>query len=909
MIGRGFCALTDPSSWQRRRPETAKRNTKGIEDNMKRILLLISCTGVLICAATAQRLPQTAVPENYELSFAPDLAKASFDGDETITVRVLQSSQQITLNAVQIDFHDATITSDGKTQKAKVTLDEKNEVATLAVDNAIPAGPATIKIRYGGILNDQLRGFYLGKDDNGNKYAATQFEATDARRAFPCFDEPAYKATFDITVVADKGMTVISNSPVASDDPSADGAKHTVSFTTTPKMSSYLAAIVVGNFSYIEGSSDGIPIRVYATPGKEKLGAFALQMAEFAMHYYNQYFGIKYPYGKLDFVALADFSAGAMENTGCITFREMLLLTDEKTSSLELRKVVAVDVTHEMAHQWFGDLVTMQWWDDLWLNEGFATWMSSKPIEAWKPEWNLQLDDLLATARAMDADSLTNTHPIHQEAQTPGEIVELADAITHDKTAAVLRMLETYLGQDSFRSGVNAYLKQHAYANATASDFWQAQTQASKKPVDVIMPTFVNQAGVPMTMIQTSCQGNSQKTSLQQKRYFAGREQFEASNPELWQIPVCLKESASSSGQCGLLTQKQHTFTAQGCSPWVYGNAGAKGYYRSGYEPQALRAIAKAEGTALTPAEHIMLTSDVWASVQVDQAKIGDYLGVVQGLESERTPALFDMLADRLKFIYDNLVDDSDRPAYQQWVRQFVRPIADQVGWEAKPGESVEQRSLRARLLFLLGFVGQDPQAIAEAARLTDQFFKDPNSIDHDLVYFALQITAHNGDQAFYDKIFDHLRNAKDPELYFVYQQTLTSFSKPLLVQKTLDYALTSARSQDAPYLFGALMRRSQTRQAAWDFVRAHWSEIDRMGGSFGAGVTVEAAGDFCSAKLENEMKEFFAAHPVPAAERTLKQSLERVGYCVDMKTRQGPDLAAWLAGPSGGSVSAPSLR
>jgi aminopeptidase N len=890
-------------------PETAQAQSKGIEDNMKRILLLISCTGLLLGAATAQRLPQTAIPENYKLTFAPDLAKASFEGEETIAVRVLQSTQQITLNAVQIDFHDATITSGGKTQKAKVTLDEKNEIATLAVDDAIPAGPATIKIRYAGILNDQLRGFYIGKDDNGNKYAATQFEATDARRAFPCFDEPAYKATFDITVTADKGMTVISNSPVASDVPSADGAKHTVSFTTTPKMSSYLAAIVVGNFSYIEGSSDGIPIRVYAAPGKEKLGAFALQMGEFAMHYYNQYFGIKYPYGKLDFVALADFSAGAMENTGCITFREMLLLTDEKTSSLELRKVVAVDVTHEMAHQWFGDLVTMQWWDDLWLNEGFATWMSSKPIEAWKPEWNLQLDDLLATTRAMDADSLANTHPIHQDAQTPGEIVELADSITYDKTAAVLRMLETYLGEDTFRAGVNAYLKQHAYGNATAADFWQAQTKASKKPVDVIMPTFVNQAGVPMAMIQSSCEGNSQKTSLQQKRYFAGREQFDANNSELWQIPVCMKESASSSGQCELLTQKQQTFSTQGCSPWVYGNAGAEGYYRSGYEPQALQAIAKAEGAALTPAEHIMLLSDVWASVRVDQAKIGDYLGVVQGLEGERTPAVFDMVAERLKFIDDNLVNDSDRPAYQQWVRQFVRPIADQVGWEPKPGESVGQRSLRARLLFLLGYVGRDPQAVAVAAKISDRFLQDPASVDHDLSYFALQITARNGDQSFYDKIVDHLKDAKDPEQMFIYQQMLTTFNDPALVQKTMDYSLTTARSQDSPFLLAALMRNPRTAPAAWDFVRTHWSEIDKMGGSFGAGVVVEAAGDFCSAKMENEMKEFFAAHPVPSAERTLKQSLERVGYCVDMKNRQGPDLAAWLAGPSGGSVSAPSLR
>jgi aminopeptidase N len=452
-------------------------------------------------------------------------------------------------------------------------------------------------------------------------------------------------------------------------------------------------------------------------------------------------------------------------------------------------------------------------------------------------------------------------------------------------------------------------MKDHAYANATASDFWQEQTQASKKPVDVIMPTFVNQAGVPLVMIQSACDGHPEKITLQQRRYFAGREQFEANNSELWQIPVCLKQSALGSGQCELLTQRQQTFSAQTCSPWVYGNSGARGYFHSGYQPEALRAMAKDEGTALTPAEHIMLLSDVWASVRIDQAKIGDYLAVVQGLQGERTPAVFDMLAERLDFISNNLVDSSDRAAYQRWVRQFVRPIAGQVGWEPKSGEGIEQRSLRARLLFLLGYVGQDPEAIALAGRLSNQFLKEPGSVDHDLAYFALQIVARDGDQAFYDKIQDQMKNAKDPELYFVYQQILTSFTNPELVQKTLDYAVTSARSQDAPFLIGALMRHPQTQRAAWDFVRAHWSEIDKMGGSFGSGVTVEAVGNFCSAKMQNEGKDFFASHPVPAAERTLKQSLERVGYCVDMKNRQGPDLAAWLAGPSGGSTSAPSLQ
>ncbi len=330
-------------------------------------------------------------------------------GDETIAVRVLKPTSQIVLNAAEIDFQEVTITSGHAAQKATVALDKDKQTATLTVDHPIPPGPATIQIRYHGILNDQLRGFYLGKDSNGQKYAATQFEATDARRAFPSFDEPAYKAVFDITIVADEGLTVISNTKVVSDTPGPAG-KHTVHFAPTPKMSSYLVAMVVGKFEYVEGVVDNIPIRVYASPGKKELTTFALDAAENIMRYYNQYFSIKYPYGKLDLVGLADFSAGAMENTGCITFREILLLLDEKQTPVDLKREVASVIAHEMAHQWFGDLVTMQWWDDIWLNEGFATWMSNKPLEAWKPEWDMQLQDVEETARG-DGCRFSDQHP------------------------------------------------------------------------------------------------------------------------------------------------------------------------------------------------------------------------------------------------------------------------------------------------------------------------------------------------------------------------------------------------------------------------------------------------------------------------------------------------------------------
>ena len=480
---------------------------------MKRSIAVLTFLVVTISLASAQRLPEGARPENYKLMFTPDLENAKFEGDETISLKLSKQTSEITLNAADIDFHEVTISSAGASQKAKVTADKEKEMVVLSVEKPLAAGPATVHITYTGILNNEMRGLYLGKDDKGRKYAASQFEATDARRAFPSFDEPDYKATFDITAVADKGQVAISNYKVISDTP-GPGEKHTVKFATTAKMSSYLAALVVGNFEYVEGSVDGIPIRVYSTPGKKEMGKFALESAEYIVGYYDKYFGIKYPYGKLDLIGLPDFSAGAMENIGCITFREVILLIDEKQGSVGLKKAIASVTSHEIAHMWFGDLVTMKWWDDVWLNEGFATWMSTKPVAKWRPEWNFDLDDVSGVGGTLNVDSLASTRPIHQAAETPAQIQELFDGIAYGKAAAVLHMLESYLGEETFRAGVNAYVKEHQYGNATAEDFWSALAKTSKKPVDKIMPTWVKQPGAPIINVKAQCSGNSTNVSL-----------------------------------------------------------------------------------------------------------------------------------------------------------------------------------------------------------------------------------------------------------------------------------------------------------------------------------------------------------------------------------------------------------
>jgi aminopeptidase N len=866
---------------------------------MKRVFSTCALALLVTSLAVAQRLPQVATPENYKLTFTPDLEKASFEGDETISIKVLKPTSDITLNAVDIDFHDVSITSGGSTQKAKVTPEKEKQMVVLAVEKPLATGPATIQISYKGILNDEMRGLYLGKDDHGRKYAATQFEATDARRAYPSFDEPEYKATFDITAIADKGMVAISNYKVASDTP-GPGEKHTVKFATTAKMSSYLAALVVGNFEYIEGSVDGIPIRVYSTPGKKEMGKFALDAAEHIVSYYDKYFGVKYPYGKLDLIGLPDFSAGAMENIGCITFREVILLIDEKQGSIGLKKTIASVTAHEIAHMWFGDLVTMKWWDDVWLNEGFATWMSSKPVEAWKPEWNFNLDDVSQAGGTMNVDSLANTRPIHQAADTPAQIQELFDGIAYGKAAAVLQMLEAYLGEETFRQGVNAYLKQHEYGNATADDFWDAQAKVSRKPVDHIMPTFVKQPGVPIINVQAQCLGSSTRVMLEQQRYYYDRAKFEAANAEVWEIPICLKGSANGKGseKCELLTKKEQTFTLPGCSTWVLANAGATGYYRVGYQPDAVRALAKDAESKLSQAERIALQSDIWASVRVGREPVGDYLAFAQGLQADRNRAVLEDVLVRLNYIGQYLVNDGDRDSYRAWLRQYLTPIMKDVGWEPKPGESDEQKALRSRLFNGLGHDARDQETLTEARKIADRALEDPASVDRDLAGIALALAALNGDQAFYDRVMTALKNPKSPEEYYMYFFTLPQFSDPKLLQRTLEFSISpDVRSQDALQLVTGVLQSPAGEKLAWDFIQSHWDAIQKSGGPFASAQVVGATSSFCDSGMRDQVADFFAAHKIEAAERTYKQSIERINNCVSLKSQQESQLASWLGG------------
>jgi aminopeptidase N len=848
---------------------------------------------VLLSAAPleAQRLPRTVVPDHYDIAITPDLATATFAGTTRIRVRLDKPSTEIVVNAAEIAFEAVTIAAAGRTQTAKVTLDAAREQATLTVAESIPAGAAEISITYRGILNGQLRGLYLSHANN-RRYAVTQLEATDARRMFPSFDEPSFKATFALTATIDAGDTAISNGAVIADTPGPGAGKHTLTFDLTPRMSTYLVALAVGDFVCNEGKAGTVPVRVCSTPDKKALTGFALEAIQKVLEYFDTYYALKYPFKKLDVVAVPDFAAGAMENTAAIFYREEYLLADPKSTSVGTRKLIAGILGHEIAHQWFGNVVTMAWWDDLWLNEGFATWAANKPVSAWKPEWNLELLDILANQTALRLDSLQSTRPVRSSASTPAEISELFDGIAYEKGAAVLRMVESWLGPEVFRKGVNAYIERFKYGNAAAEDFWGTLATTSGQPVDRVMASFVNQPGVPLVHVDVECGANGATATLTQDRYVEGAASGQPS--ATWSIPVCLKTSAGKT-ICEVMSAKSATLKLDACPRWVLPNAGARGYYRTSYAPEMLRKIA-AGIASVTSAERIGLLSDEWALVRSGRHDVGSYLDLASAFGSERTAEVMTTLANTLNAIGDDLTTPASRPAYRQWVSTLLKPALNAVGW-ARPGELESRQELRAVVVRTLGYTARDPEVLAKSRELVLAELKKPGTVDPTLLGVVINLAAIEGGPALYDMYLARAKAADDPEEKYRYLHALGSFTDAALARRTFDYILgPEVRGQDAKLFVADLLANPSINALAWQTLKERWAEVQKKTGEFvGNTIIVSALGAFCDARTRNDVRQFFDTHKVPEAERTLQQSLERIAACARRAETQAPRLEAWL--------------
>jgi aminopeptidase N len=880
---------------------------------MKRIAILAVLSVSACLPARAQRLPEDVVPDSYDLKFEPDLTNATFSGDETIHVHLQKATTQIVLNAAELEFKEASIGAGDFAQAAAVKTDEKNETATLSVPDIVPAGPAEIRIHFTGILNDKLRGFYLSQTAR-RRYAVTQFEATDARRAFPCFDEPAYKAVFRISLVVDKGDSAISNGKIISDTSGPAEGKHTLQFSESPKMSTYLVAMMVGDFACIEGGADGIPIRVCAVPEKKSLTSFALLAAENILSFYDTYYQTKYPFQKLDIIAFPDFSAGAMENTAAITYRESLLTIDDKNASVDAHQAVVSVLAHEMAHMWFGDLVTMKWWDDIWLNEGFATWMSFKPMEAWKPEWHAEQGEMEQTDGALDADSIASVRPIRAKAETPAEIQTLFDGIAYGKAASVLRMVEAYVGPDVFRKGVNAYLEKHAYGNATAEDFWNQVAATSGKPVDQIMAGFTQQPGAPLVSVKTACSEKKQgkfrralhttQVTLSQQRYFADATKLDSGDPELWQVPVNLRPAGAKDGTYVLLAGRQQTFDLPGCAPWVYANAGGRGYYRTDYDAATLGKVSAELESDFSPEERIRFLGDLWAMVGVGHLSIGDFLDTLEKMKTERTRAVVDEMTYHFGTIHDHVVSPADRPAFEKWVRDFLRSVADELGETPAAGEPDEKRALRADVFATLATYGRDPQLLAQSGALVDKYMTDGNSVDAGLAGNALRVSALEGNADLYDQYIQHLKTAKTPEEYYNYLRALGKFPNSDLAKRTFDFFLSPEVKNQDLYLLAGALANPDTQSAAWELLKSDYDAlIAKAGETLGESI-VGVAGVFCDEKLRDDSQDFFGSKNIPGTQRQLQNAKDEVNACIQLRSLQQANLSAYLKKFAGNDAS-----
>ena len=849
-----------------------------------------------ITAVQAQRLPSGVHPEHYSLTLTPDLKAATFAGEETIDVMLDRPSTTIRLNAAEIKFlsvKGSAALSSSNALTAQVSLDSEKEQATFTFPRPLPAGRAKLTIQYAGILNDKLRGFYLSKTKARN-YAVTQFEPTDARRAYPSFDEPALKATYDLTLIIDAGDNAIANTQVISDTPGPIAGKHTVKFATTPKMSTYLVAFLVGDFKCTTGKADGVPIRGCSTPDKVEMTRFAVESAEYILSYYNKYFGIKYPMPKLDMVALPDFEAGAMENFGCITYRETDLLVDAKTGSVPAKKRVAIVVAHEMAHQWFGDMVTMQWWDNLWLNEGFASWMESKPVAKWKPEWNFPQDDAHDLDTTLNLDSQKTTRTIRAKAETPSEINEMFDGIAYGKAGAVLGMVENYLGEEVFRQGVHNYLAAHLYANATAEDFWNAQTANSHLPVDKIMQSFVTQPGVPLL---TFSQQGTNGAPVAQSRFFLSSAAT-GNTSQHWTLPVCTKTDGEPVCRVVNAEDTADPDPADSKRPFFYANAGAKGYYRTSYTPTQLEAIiAKAE-TALIPPERISLLGDRWALTRSGQGTVGDYLSLVLALKNDPNGLVMETALEKVKSIQARIATDEDRAQLDAVLRREFGPVYTALGRPVR-GESYDRQQLRSELLKILG-AAKEPGVLAEAKEMTDRSFagaRRDKGFDPIITDSALAVTAANGDVALYEKVLAASKDSSDPGLQSDALRTLAYFRDPTLVTRTLDYAVSGqVRNQDSWIPIAILLSARDTREQTWGYIVQNWDKVHAQLTTNSGAHIVSAAGSFCSVEKRDEVASFFATHKVDAAQRTLAKAIDNINDCVQLRDAQEPSLRQWLA-------------
>ena len=857
----------------------------------------------------AVTLPQNVTPRRYRLRLQPDLDSFTFSGDQAVDIEILEPTSSITLNAMDLWIRGASVSVDGTAIAAgTISLDSSNETATLEFGQELSTGPARLDMSFTGVLNDKLLGFYrseyISQDGQARYLATTQFEATDARRAFPCWDEPARKASFDVTLVFAEGLQAVANTPAVEETSPGPGLK-SVRFAETPVMSTYLLAFIVGDLVSIEAdAANGTRMGIWTTPGKEDQAQFALDTSVKLLGYFNDYFGIPYPLPKLDHIAIPDFAAGAMENWGAITYRETALLVDPVNSSAGTRQRVAEVVAHEMAHMWFGDLVTMEWWDDLWLNESFASWMGTKAVDWLFPDWEMWTQFVnMDTNRALSLDGLKNSHPIEQEVKNPAEVSQLFDAISYSKGASVIRMLEQFLGPETFRQGLNRYLSNNMYANARTQDLWSALEEESGQPVTSIMDSWVKQMGYPVLQVDSERAEEHLELSMSQERFVydrplgPGSPEDGGSDPEVWQVPVTVNSGGEASAAT-VMEGRETRLEMPAVGGWFKVNSGQTGFYRVNYSNDDWQRLVPAVSSLeLSATDRLGVQNDAYALSKAGLLPISQFLELAGAYVNETDASVWSDLASNLRDIEQLIAGDPVHPAYQEFARGLFGPAARRAGWGPRPGDGHLDALLRTTVLGQAGSY-EDREVLQGAIGQFQRYLSDHDSVHPDLRGVVCSLAAQAGDRSTYDQLWELEGQASLQEEKIRLLLALTRFQDTGLLNETLERALSSrVRSQDTITVVGGVAANIRGREPAWEFVKSNWAEFDRRYGSGGFGLMrlVSICSSFNTEEKMADVERFFTDHPTPAAERTIRQALERMRLNINWLERNRHDLSAWF--------------
>ena len=812
-------------------------------------------------------------PINYNLTFEPDLEKFVFDGTEVITAVCTARTGRITMNCAELDILSCRVESEGRQVGCTHATDDPQEELTISLDEKIK-GQVTISIGFRGTLNDRLLGFYRSRyeQDGTTRYlATTQFEAADARRAFPCWDEPMAKATFEISIVADKRLSAISNMPVTSKKNLGDRTMHR--FAKTPVMSTYLVYLGVGEFEYLAGRAGKTRIRVVTTRGNKSRGRYSLNLGKKLLSSYEEYFGIEYPLPKLDLIAIPDFAAGAMENWGAITFRETILLYDPKTSSTRTKQFIAEVISHEIAHQWFGNLVTMKWWNDLWLNESFATFMATKFVDLFYPQWDLWsqfVDDAMVTA--MGIDSLKTTHPIDVTVKSPAEVREIFDAISYDKGGCILRMLEHYVGEPNFQKGLKKYLSDFKYGNAEGRDLWNAIGRASKMPVASMVDTWLRQPGFPLVYASR----NGKTLKIKQKRYLL--EHDDGHSDGLWHIPLSLGPQNGLPSK--LLKKESASLRIPKTSGGLVVNPGRTGFYRVRYDDAMLSGLKPlVEKKKLQSIDRWAIQNDLFSLCVSGGKTVGDYLDFSDAYADEESYMASLNVAHNLAALYFGAFDEKFSGEIGRHARNHLGAVLLRLGWDAKKTDSHTDAMLRAFVISALGRMN-DPDVTAEAHARYAKFLESPDSLPPDLVEPVCSIAAWNGNAKTHADLLNLYRNAGTAEERLRFLGAMCGFQNTRLLVRTLNFSQTAeVRSQNMQLPIMKVAANPRGKKILWPWLKKNWKRLNKKVGSGNPLLNriVASIASVADDSMEAEITGFFRKNPAPGTERTQAQMLERV--------------------------------